>query len=201
MMRRVLYEIADQCGRPAKELDALEVFAGTGKHQLRFWAPRVKSVEAWEIRPERIAELGKNVPNATIKQVDSYEEIQRTANTFDLVSVDGNVHSTGHTAFLDMLPLVYRVLRDDAFLVVTIFTNLPGYLVKRKTKAELRREIEEEYGRFFESDDLIDMPFDHINQKLKEHAYRCDFHTLWTTILKRSDFVAYYAAHLKKMAR
>jgi hypothetical protein len=94
---------------------ALEVFGYTGERMTRYYAPLVQSLDIWEIDERFEPTLRSNFPEADVKITDSYEEIRRTERTYDLVVVDNFAYSNEH---FQLFPHVFRVLSDDAVLVV-----------------------------------------------------------------------------------
>src|SRR6185436_9938360 len=80
----------------AESLHTLEVFAATGTMHTVDYADRVATVEAWEVNPACEAELRRNLPTATIKIVDTFEQAAVTETTYDFIVVD-NPTSTWQT--------------------------------------------------------------------------------------------------------
>lgn len=102
------------------ELRALEVFGYTGERLAKHYAPRVRSLDVWELDPRFEPVLRRNVPSAAVKITDSYEEIKRTSKKFDLVVIDNFITPREH---FDLFPAVFRVLSDDATVVMIV---VPG---------------------------------------------------------------------------
>jgi hypothetical protein len=101
---------------------ALDVFAGDGKLLTSRYAPLVRSVEAWEAKPELRPVLEQNLPNATVKIVDSFEAIKLAASgSFDLIVVDNYQDADEN---FDLFPALWDVLSDDAALVINV---IPRY--------------------------------------------------------------------------
>lgn len=124
--QRVFRALADR-GVRTQDLDALDVFAHNGFFQTRDFHPRVRSLEAWEVDPRMEADLRRNLPGAKIKITDSFQEIRSTPATYGLVvldppSTDFGAQHQYHEQF-DIFPEVFRVLRDDAVVVLNL---IPG---------------------------------------------------------------------------
>jgi len=102
-------------GVDLRRMRALEVFGYTGERMTRYYAPRVKSLDIWEIDPRFESTLRTSFPDAEVQITDSYEEIRRTDRTYDLVVVDNFAYSDEH---FQLFPDVFRVLSDDSVLVV-----------------------------------------------------------------------------------
>ena len=95
----------------------LDVFAGTGERTIRYYAPLVGHIEAWDIDESRIAELHATYPAVDARVVDSYREIQQTQERYDLVIADNHVSPVEHFA---LFPHVLRVLSEDSVLVLIV---------------------------------------------------------------------------------
>jgi hypothetical protein len=86
-MQEVLRGLEER-GCALSSMDALEVYGASGGLHTRDYAHRVKSLEVWEIDPKHEASLRRNLPNATVHIVDSYDRVKSADRRFDLVVVD-----------------------------------------------------------------------------------------------------------------
>jgi hypothetical protein len=109
------------------ELEALDMFAHTGSLQTKDFHPLVKSLEAWEVNPQRESELRRNLPGATIKITDSFQEVRNTTGRYDLVVLDPPACAYGdqrqYVEYFEILPAALGVLKDRA---TVIFNVIPG---------------------------------------------------------------------------
>ena len=76
-MLRLLKELKRR-GVDLGELRTLEIFGRDGLDHTTTYAREVKSLEVWEINPKWHSDLVKNLPDASIRIVDSYEELGRS---------------------------------------------------------------------------------------------------------------------------
>jgi hypothetical protein len=83
---RVITEINKRL--PLKGCSALEAFAFTGAWQTRAYKHLPAYLEAWEIEEECRPALERNLPGATIKITNSFEEVLRCTRRFDFINVD-----------------------------------------------------------------------------------------------------------------
>ena len=119
-------------GFPLATACALEVFGGDGSLHTRYYASRVRSLEVWEHDPRQADALHRNLPNAKIKIVDSYAEIDRTAERFDFVWVDNPEMMHGpYCEHFDLLPRVFRILADQAVIVFVVIPRLDAPMERR----------------------------------------------------------------------
>ena len=85
-----IYKVIDVINShyPLKGCRALEAFAFTGELQARAYRHFPHYLEAWEIAEDCRPQLEKNLPNATIKITNSFEEILRCEKKFNFINVD-----------------------------------------------------------------------------------------------------------------
>lgn len=114
--QRVIAELRRR-GVELGRLRALEVFGADGERMTRFYASEVASLEIWEINPKYEQELRRKFPAATVRIVDSFEQIARTEGPYDLVVIDNPGWSREH---FELFPDVYRILSDDAALILNV---------------------------------------------------------------------------------
>lgn len=96
---------------------ALDVFAGTGERALRYYAPLVRHVDAWDYDEHCVATLQRDFPFVNSGVVDSYREIRRTQERYDFVIADNHITPIEH---FGLFPHVLRVLSEDAILSVIV---------------------------------------------------------------------------------
>jgi hypothetical protein len=106
-------------------LHALEMFGGTGRLHTIDYAPYVASLEVWEIASALSPVLYKNLPNATVKIVDAFAQLDLTKNRFDLVLIDSSYETfNGHFEHFELFPGVFKILNNFAILVLTVSLEL-----------------------------------------------------------------------------
>src|SRR3954471_22628392 len=95
---------------PLKGCYALEAFAYTGAWQARAYKQYPAYHEAWEIEPACKPDLEKNLPNATIKITNSFEEVLRCKTKFDFINVDTHQGMYGpYCENFEFFPLLFNV--------------------------------------------------------------------------------------------
>lgn len=108
------------------DLDALEVFGGTGELHTTDYAPLVRSLMVWEIQPRLEAKLRQNLPNARVKITDSLSEMRSTPERYGIVVMDNPIYvsETSLCEHFDFFPLVFRVFADRAVLVMNVIPQV-----------------------------------------------------------------------------
>jgi hypothetical protein len=105
------------------QMDALELFGADGLRHTVDYYRSVHSLEIWELNEEYLPGLQKHFPNAQIKIVDTFEEIQSTSNTYNLFVSDepGQIYgqTMEHSEHFDLMSkYLFRVARDAALIIV-----------------------------------------------------------------------------------
>jgi hypothetical protein len=104
--------------------NGLDVYGGTGFRTTKHYAPLLRSLEVWEINPNFEPELRRNLPNACVKIVDSYEEINRAHGKYSFIHVDSPVSTHGgHVEHFDLFPHIFRLMDDDSVLVIHVISQ------------------------------------------------------------------------------
>ncbi len=111
-------------GVEMQDFSALDFFAREGDWQTVVYAKEVKSLEAWEINPEFLPGLQRNLPGATLRIVDSYEYGAKTSDRFDFVVLDNPQATFGpdgrYGEHFEALQVVLRLLKPGAFLIFNL---------------------------------------------------------------------------------
>lgn len=107
------------------EMDALEMFSADGSRHTLDYFSKVRSLDAWELNASNLDGLRQNLPGATIKITDSFQEIQSTPNTYNMVVLDESTQNLGHDdkrdSYFQMLENhLFRVLRSHAVLIMNL---------------------------------------------------------------------------------
>lgn len=108
------------------ELDALEVFGGTGELHTADYAGLVRSLAVWEIKPELEAVLKHNLPRARIKITDALGEIETTPERFHLVVLDNPLFASQSSLceHFEFFPGVFRILADRSILMLNVMPEV-----------------------------------------------------------------------------
>jgi len=183
------------------DLRAIELFGGSGAFHTLDYAPRVKSLEVWEINPELEARLAGNLPEAKIRITDTYSEIKDASKRYDLIICDNpmSLHGSGdgHCEHFDLFPHIFRIAADSAVLILNIIPRLDNRARKRfpylfnETQLAARREFYcVEHPENISPDIMIS-----IYTKL---ASESGFTVEWT-FLQRRHFVYYLVMRIRKL--
>ena len=128
-------------GVKLRKFSALEFFAREGDWQTLVYAGEVGAVEAWEIAPEFLPGLKRNLPEAKIRIVDSYVYGEQTTDRFDFVVLDNPQSTFGpdsqYCEHFEALPVALRLLRQGAFIVFNL--NWAPFNFKANNKWQRRR--------------------------------------------------------------
>lgn len=112
-------------GIDLSQMNALEVFGGSGKSVDRYVLDKVKKLDVWEIDERRQTELKNNLPKAEIKIVDSFNEIKNTKNRYDIVIMDNPMNMfESHCEHFDMFINIFDILKDQGIIILDIIPKL-----------------------------------------------------------------------------
>ena len=122
-MGRICKRLAAE-GLDFSRLNGLDFFAREGDWQTVVYASRLATLEAWEINPEFLPGLKRNLPDATIRIVNSYEYGLTCPDRFDFVVLDNPQATFGshgeYCDHFDALPVALNLLRPNGFLIFNI---------------------------------------------------------------------------------
>jgi hypothetical protein len=146
-MQGVIREL-NMRGFPLATRNCLEVFGGTGERHTIDYGGRTGSLEIWEIQPGNVRALRQRFPTATVEMVDSYEQVRTTERHFDCVVVDNPPFGVfgDHCEHFDLLPDLFRVLNDEAVLILNVIPDLTLLDTKVTRLEEHRRRRAAFYG-------------------------------------------------------
>lgn len=175
------------------ECRALDVFGGSGELHTKDYAPLVRSLEIWEVDPQFEPRLKRSFPEATVKIVDSYQEIKTASGPYELIVLNNplGMHN-GRCEHFDILPDVFRLAADSAVLVLfTVpwmapeFTTLWGQGFGQDHLAR-RRE-------FYKTETPENVPVDHMirvyTEIIKAHGFDVEWHIVQKLTFSYHDLV------------
>lgn len=144
-MARICVRLKSE-GVDMRQLSALDFFAREGDWQTVVYAREAGAIEAWEISPECLPGLQRNLPGAVVRIVDSYAYAAQTTDRFDFVVLDNPQATFGpegrYCEHFEALPAALRLLRPGAFLIF----NLNRAPFNFKAHPEWQRRRTEFYG-------------------------------------------------------
>jgi len=118
-MKSVFRRIAKH--RSPESLSVLELFARIGDYHTIEYARQVRTLELWEIEPAFAQILRKRFPAATVRTVDTYEQLHASARQFDVVVGDAPISEHGgQYEDFGIFPRVFSWLVDTAFVIIDI---------------------------------------------------------------------------------
>lgn len=149
-MERVLREMSKR-GVVLKQLKALEVFGFTGAFHTAEYQRRVASLEVWEIDPTCEAALRRNLPGATVKITDSYQECRASARNFSLIVIDNPMSTYGeHCEHFGLFPDLLRLAEDPCVLIINVIPHIDAS-AKRKYPKLFNRDQLDRRSQFYDT--------------------------------------------------
>lgn len=177
-----IFRTLERYGVSPEKLTTLEMFGWNGEVHVRDVASIVSKMEIWEIDPRMEDVLKQKFPKAEIKITDSYKEIKQTQRKFDVVIVDNPNVSGKHYEHFDLFPDIFRVLKDNAIIVLIVMPEITmnasdAWLKKRKI--------------FYDAKSPKNITFDEMEMAYRKFAIQCRwkvekifFQTRWNFLIK-----------------
>lgn len=198
-MLRLMDEL-ERRGVDFGELRALEIFGRDGLDHTTTYANRVKSLEVWELDPKWHPVLVKNLPGATVRTVDSYAEVTRTPDRFDLIMIDNAIGKNGDRYdHFDLFPdAVFKATADESLLVLIVIPTIDGNTLKHFPEL-LDKGYLERRKSFYAADDPVSIPMERVVDVYRSFAERNGYRLLWAHHQIRSGAgVRYLALKIRK---
>lgn len=180
-----------------RDLDALEIYGGSGCSHTLDYASKVRTLEAWEINPKLAEKLKQNIPETEVKITDSYKEIKATSHGYNLIVVDNpSIVFDDHCEHFELFPDIFRIAKNSCILIVNV--------VPKFDKEALRM-----YPSFFSEKQLVcrklfyktqspqEVSFDEMVQTYKSLVITNGFNLEWHFFQKR-NYVYYLVLKIKK---
>ncbi len=175
----------------------LEVFGYKGEYHTMNYQEFVKELHVWEWAADCEDSLKQNLPKAKIKITDSYKEIKETTIKFDLVVVDNHqgIFGDDYCEHFEMLPNVFRVLKDEAIIILNILPNINELEKMYNVDASAHKAKRNDWYKRIDTDMLPDTFFMDFYIKLfREYNYNVNF----IFIEKRNNVMSYMVVGLNK---
>ena len=196
-MQGVLRKLEEK-GVDLATLRALEVFGGNGTFHTKDFGSRVATLQVWENDARLQTALERNLPGATIRIVDSFSEMKRTNERFDLIVVDNPMSTyNGHCEHFDLFPAVFRIASDDAILILDVIPS-----VSRRAKRRFPYLFNEEQlarrREFYKTNDADDIDWGTVIEAYRRYAKASDFAVEWSFTQQR-HFIHYLSLKIKRV--
>lgn len=179
-------------------LDALECFAFTGGMHTLDYARAVRSLELWEIHAGHEQALRSGFPGAVVRITDSYAEVTRTDRRFGLVVVDNSPVHVGHVEHFDLFPDIFRILQDEAVLVLDVIPDLNG-AVRRQYPEMFDASTLEARRRFFHAADPRHLRPEEMLGAYRVRAEEAGFRIAWSFFQRRNPMITYLVLRLVRV--
>jgi hypothetical protein len=195
-MQKVLRRLRAR-GIDLGSLHALELFGGSGGFHTLDYSDKVANLEVWEIDPQLEDSLRRNLPKATIRIVNCYDEIKSTPQRFDLVIVDNPMSIyDGHCEHFDLFPDLFRVARDEAVLLLDVIPRVAP-AVQKKYPYLFNEEQRQRRSKFYNLASADNLSWDEIIPAYRERVDRAGFEVEWSFMVRR-HFVYYLALKIRR---
>jgi hypothetical protein len=172
-----------QRGVDLRRLRALEVFGASGERLTLHYASRVESLSIWELDSAYEDGLRRRFPAADVRITNSYEEVLRTDERYDFVVVDNAVGPEEH---FPLFPGVFRVLSDDAILMVLVIPHANRHTRRRYPNVMSSPHLERR-AAFYDTDTPEDIPLDRLVAHYGELAEAAGLSTRWRFSVNRRE--------------
>lgn len=182
-----------------EDMHCLSVFGGKGCINEKFLQEYVGKLETWEICKEFEEELRNNVPKADVKIVDSFEQLNKTLQKYDMVFMDNPMSIyEDHCENFDMFMEHFKVLKEESIIVMDIITRLDNipkeFNYIRNDMHLLCRKL------FFRTTNPENISIDIIKKTYQSIIEREGFKVQWDLVEERTDdFIYYLAFKVKKI--
>ena len=179
-------QVVRQLGRRGvalNKLAALEIFGRDGRWHTRYYAGLVRMLEVWEIDEQYREALRCNLPMAKVKITDSFVEINRTGQLYDLIVLDNPIFGdprdpSDYCEHFDLFPAVFRVASDSAVLIVNVIPK-QGRAARGKYPHLLNSAHLERRASFYQTDRPHNIPINRMIRTYKTLAQSSGFEIEW----------------------
>jgi len=149
--------------------NVLDLFAGDGTMSSLDLKGYLDKIELWDINPQFETILEDRFPNSIIKIVDSYEEINKTKNKYNIILVDNFPRIiSGHCEHFDLFPKIFEIMKDQGILIMLTMPEINKKHLFSMDHLE-KREI------FYNTNNAVRIPMDHMVATYKEFANQNGF--------------------------
>lgn len=178
-------EVLKQQNVNIEEYRALEVFGGNASFHTLDYACLTKDIEIWEVDKSLKSEILENIPFAKVNIVDSYKEIYKTQNKYDLIVIDNPINNhNNHCEHFDFFPYIIRKFSDEVILILNVIPTIESkdideypYLLDEK-HLQSRRD-------FYRVSDPLNISLDYMKK-------------IYSTMFKTSNYIVEYSFSVKR---
>jgi len=192
---KVLEKINDHYS--LKDCRALEAFAYQGNLQAIAYRHLPKYHEAWEIAEDCKPHLEKNLPNATIRITNSFEEVLRCKQKFNFINVDTHQGIFGnYCENFEFFPLLFNVAEDECIVNLNVIPNASSKW-KRKYTDLFNEEHLARRKAFYKTNQPEEVSLTEMLKVYGDIAANFGYEIVWHEYLQRT-LTYYLVLHLKK---
>ena len=176
----------------------LEVFGYKGGYHTLDYLKHVKHLTVWEIAQDCEADLKKNLPDATIKITNSYNEIKTTGEIFDTIVIDNHqgIFGDDKCEHFEIIEDCFKKLSDKSVLIANI---IPDITVSKYTiSAETQAHHIEKRKSFYKHETGTSLSNNFIADFYMQLADKNNFKAEHLFIVKRNYLVSYLVVCLQK---
>lgn len=182
---------------PLDECVALEAFAFTGELQTRAYKKYPKYLEAWEISEYWKEDLKRNLPGATIKITNTFEEIMRCEKKFNFINVDTHQGLFGdYCENFEIYPLLFNVMQDECIVNLNVIPQASARW-KQKYPDLFNEKHLAKRKEFYTSDHPDNISITEMLLTYRKIASKNNYDIVWNYQLKRT-LTYYLVLHFKK---
>lgn len=182
---------------PLKGCIALEAFAYTGELQTRAYKKYPTYLEAWEISADCEMALKKNLPRATIKITNSFDELLRCTKKFNYINVDTHQGLFGkYCENFEFFPLLFNVTANECIVNLNVIPNATDKW-KRKYPDLFNKEHLARRKEFYNTERPENVSLEEMLTVYRMIAQHNGYEVIWHYSLQRT-LTYYLVLHLKK---
>jgi len=197
---RVLQELANRQVK-VEEAVALEVFGGSGDFYTLDLADAVSSMEVWEVDGTACENLARKLPDVTVRQRNSIEEVHHCQSKFDIISIDAYTSTFGREGefceHFDLFPGIFRIAEDHTVLIFNVIPEA-SWLVRRLYPALFNSQHLARRCSFYGTSTPAAIPLTRMIETYKTLAHENGYNLDWWFTQKRSLFLYFLVLHITR---
>lgn len=197
-MGKVLNEL-EKKGIKLKNLKALEVYGRCGDWHTIDYAPLVSSLEVWEVNPQYEKALSKNLPRAKVKITDSYKQIKKTKDKYNLIVVDNpeSIHGN-HCEHFDLFSDIFRISMNPTILILNVIPKIKGYSLKKYPELFNKKQLACRKS-FYKTNHPENISFRKMIEVYKKFITTNGYILNWWQFFHKRSFVYYLVLKIERV--